>query len=567
MFFHTDIKILSTKGKAFLNEKILDDILKFLPEATKKNNSLDKILSFFSTKKKQQYIRRILYKEVFLLQLQLKHNIKNTIKILNEGNIKQLKMYIQSNQDYFPGFLLYCLDYIIDEYNIDIFNGNNKINIDDISLALAFVYLKEVIFYVLLNSAELKMDKNTISILPTPELKTLLKKRWMAINWDKSSFEYSSVLNHKIFMEGGVNNINDYIKSLSTFLFDRVFYFNKNYIHHKNFELEALIYMNNLCIFFAYLLYGYYSKSKIHLKNNKRFSQIGLDNDFLNLIIYESNLKTNLNKGFKIKGNNISFIDGTAYDYVMRMYFNDYMKSKNKNTFNQKKGFIFEEYIFNYINSQKKEFENYDIYRFDKTFTDEIDEKKIKLDIDFILVDKVRKKYFLIQAKHSTYAKAYLKEEVYHYCNSKDLIDKGVKQLNSFSYFYNKDNKLKIELEQIGLSQINLDNTHLILLHTMPLFDFQQIENVILYDWNSFRNILQYGLRFNTAQNLHELDSITQSSEVLEIEKLDETIEYLLNSTIIEKDKKITLKDNYTFFEHVPNYIQTRNYRIETIIN
>ena len=462
--------------------------------------------------------------------------------------------------------MVYSLDYLIDEYNIDTFNGSKNIDLNEVSLALVFVYFKETIFYVLVDGTNLILKKNTILILPTKESEKTLKKRWMAMMWDKQSYGYDFVLHQKIFMNGGVKNINSYIMLIRDSLFDKVFYLNTKYINKDYFNLKEMIYLDNLCKFFACLLYSYYSKKGINV-NDKIFSELEVNDTFIKEILETSYSKPDLNKGFIVKNNNLSFIDGTDTNYVLRKYFDDYLKSQNKNTFNTKVGSIFEEYIFNYINNKKEEFKNYKIFKLgERTFSEKIDKEKITLDIDLVLYDIQREKYFIIQVKYSNYAKAYLKEEVHHYCNSKDGIDKGIKQLTPFEYFYTKDDELKEYFNKKGIYNLNLSNSHLILLHTMPIFDFSNIDNVILYEWNTFRNLLQNGIRYSTAYNLYDEDFITQSNEVLEIEDVDGVVSYLLNSTIISKEDNFYMNDAYNIFKDMFNFIQAQNYEIQTNI-
>ena len=368
-------------------------------------------------------------------------------------------------------------------------------------------------------------------------------------------------------MKYGVKEINRYIKAMSDLLMDRIFYLHPKYIDKKHFDLHDMNYMKKLCTFFAYLLYGFYSKTKISIKGNSRFGKIGLEFSFVEQMIEENRNKTSLNKGFQVKGNNLSYIDGSAHDFILRSYFDDYVKSKKKPGFAEAGG-IFEENIYNYIKRQADSFKEYEIYwiNIKCMFQEKVEGKNVKHDIDLILHDKVHEKYFLIQVKHAVFAKAYLKDEVHHFCNNNDSIQKGIKQLKTFNYFYNKDNRLKDYFKELGLTNLNESNTYLLLVHSMPIYDFRQIGNVVMYDWNTLRNLLQYGLRWGSYQNLHGKDFKIQSKELLEIEKPNETREYLLNSTEIDSDSKITMQDAYMVFKHTYNYIGTERFKIETSI-
>ena len=562
MYNKNERKKLCGLGKKLLNSNLEDSIIKYLPNFNK-ITPFDKLFALVSNKYKQKIYKDIIYKEIFFLQIEFNHKKEQIISILNNGDIYKLRIYIQSNKE-LPAYISYTLDYLIDEYKIDIFNGKEDIDFEEISIALVLIYFKEVIFYILLEKTTILKNGNVLTILPSYKFEDEFKRRWMAISWDKTSFHYDQIKNTKRSMIQKIVNIDTYVFKEANLLFDKAFYINKKYINKNHFKLADMQYMYNICVFFSYLLYGFYYRKKIKT-TDKRFIQLGLNMQFISNMIDTNKSKVNLNKGFIVNKNNISFIDGSAPEYIIRMYFDDYLKAKKKNKFNTIKGHIFEEYIFNYIKRQPNSFKTYDICIFDKTFEDVIDGKKVKLDIDLILFDKSRKKYFLIQAKHATYAKAYLKEEIHHFCNNSELLE-GIEQINSFNYFYNKDDSLKLEFEKKGITGLIEENTHLLLIHTMPVFDFLKIKNVTLYDWNSFRNILQYGLRHTTAQNLHDDDFIIQTKNILEIEDVKKTMNQLLDTTIIDKDNNTTLQDEFKYFKHTSNYIQTLNYKIETTI-
>ena len=72
MFKNFSDKLLSRKGKKFLNSNLEYDVLEFIEEI-KNYSVLDKLLILFSKNRKQEYIRNILYREFFLLQLEFRN--------------------------------------------------------------------------------------------------------------------------------------------------------------------------------------------------------------------------------------------------------------------------------------------------------------------------------------------------------------------------------------------------------------------------------------------------------------------------------------------------------------
>ena len=555
MYFDINRDLLSGIGRRFINSKLTDDI-NYIVE---KNNFINRFLSIFLLKERQKYIKNITLKELSKEQYEIKKELTRIKVILNKGDIMQLKLTIQSKYKHLL-YLSYSLDYLIDELNIDIFNGKNVIEVEQIIPILDFIFLREIIFFALCDLVYFENRNKIIYILPNSKLKALLKKRWLALVWDKQSFIHLIIDLYKKYTNNKPYEPKKYVDDLGHMLLDKVFYLNKKYMDKSAFELEAIQYLQNLCKFFALLIYNYWYSKKTDIKN---FLEFNIQKDFISKIILDMNKKANLDKGFMENSGFISFIDGSAYWYIMRKYFNDYCKDKDNNKIGaiNKIGNIFQSYVFNYIERISTEYKQFEIISFDKTFIDKNTNKK--LDIDLVLSDKVRNKYFLIQTKYSFYNSPYLKDEIKHYLNNKKISD-GIKQLKNFKYFYEKDNDLKTAFEKEGIN-IKLEDTYLILLHTIPVFDISEIDGVMLYDWNTFRNLLQNCIHASVPINLKREEFIVQLNDALPIEDINYVLDFLMSSKI-DADTEETMAIAYDDFISIFYEFKLGGYKIITNI-
>ena len=140
----------------------------------------------------------------------------------------------------------------------------------------------------------------------------------------------------------------------------------------------------------------------------------------------------------------------------------------------------------------------------------------------------------------------------------------GIEQLKNCKYFYEKDDSLKIIFEKEGLN-IKLDDTYLILLHTIPIFDISEIDGVILYDWNTFRNLLQNGIHMSIPINLKREEFAAQLNNALPIENIDFVMDFLM-SLKIDEDTGETMATAYDKFISSFNEFKLEVYTISTNI-
>ncbi|MCW7536733.1 hypothetical protein OOT46_02545 [Aquabacterium sp. A7-Y] len=117
-----------------------------------------------------------------------------------------------------------------------------------------------------------------------------------------------------------------------------------------------------------------------------------------------------------------------------------------------------------------------------------LDKVPSECDIEFVIHDTVLKHYYFVQAKHSLLGeKAFLNAAVQ--AAQKDL-KKGINQLREARRLLS-NKLLGRTLADRGIADASTANSSFVLLHNIAQFDFQSTsDNIALYDWATFRNLL-----------------------------------------------------------------------------
>lgn len=132
------------------------------------------------------------------------------------------------------------------------------------------------------------------------------------------------------------------------------------------------------------------------------------------------------------------------------------------------------------------------------------------------------------------------------YVGNNTAIDMAKKQLENIPEFLNYENFQK----KLAENNINIKNNNyaLIIIHTTPQYDFQKIDNIQLYEWNNFRNLLQKGYLSAVNINLDQPNFYNiQNNETLELDCVDKVINTTINNSPI--DIESSWNDFYETFE------------------
>jgi len=528
MFLHLYSDDFCKKAKRILNNPLHFEI--------KKQSFLESILCNLNPKCKY---KRIIYK----IYKKEQNFIKENIKVIEE-ELKTLNFsyfYYSYNNQVFH----YYIDSIRDFFKI---KKTGQIKKSKYLLRLIdFFYLNELLFFIENDVVEFKKIRKNFFIFPKKNYLKYIERRWFAIQWERESYMSDLVKNEKI-KQYFVKNIplNEKIKLINIFsdhLMDKAFYLQRDYISLKNKKREQYMFMKNLCTFLSILFLS--KDNKIYV-NNPIFSYFNIEKKFLNEIIEINKRLSLIDRAFNYENQVFTLNTDKDLYLLLRIFLVNKYKNKLSNI-TSKFGDIFEDYIKKYLVNNINE--DYDI------ITDNIDykENNKNVDIDIVLYDKKKKFYYLIQVKFTLNTRAYLKEEIKNICNNK-LLKKGVFQLENVKSLLNSP-KFLTNLKDRKIN-INKNNFALMLVHTTFQYDFQTIGDVILYDWNTFRNLLKKGRIFQTYINNFRVESRELSNnETLSLENVDGVINYLMKQSNLEKRFSIFIKTPY----YIPNVFNKIN--------
>jgi len=495
---------------------------------------------FLREKKFSHHILKSLFSEKYRLQCIIFNSYEAEQKFIvnNHESITSELERLDFNhlyKKYNAPLHMYLIDLIIDYYKVSK-HGTEKESIY-IEKLISFFYMNEILFYISNNNVEIKKTKNIISISPKEDEYRYLQRRWFAYTWEEESKKANIGLSIFANLTIPKDRIADAVRKLSDLYMDKVFSLHPDYISTQNKRKEQYIFLCNLCNFFSLL--HICPNNKI-LKNDPILKQLGLTkNNFIKELEQINTTLTTLDKGFFIE-DNIYVLDDTLDLYnVLKMYL-IVKYQKNLSNISAKFGKMFEEYIKIYI--QKNAHADY------KLVSDNIDfnEEGINVDIDLTLYDKNRNFYYFIQAKYAISNKPYLKDEVKSICNNKTL-KKGLKQLQGFRKAL-KQKKFRQILANKGIKIHNDNNYSLILIHTISQFDFHDIDNIQMYEWNNFRNLLQRGMQQYMNINLNNpTRDVIQNKSTLELENVDVVLQTTMNNAIKDYNSQWNKFKN-TFF-------------------
>lgn len=151
-----------------------------------------------------------------------------------------------------------------------------------------------------------------------------------------------------------------------------------------------------------------------------------------------------------------------------------------------------------------------------------INDAVAKYDADLILYDKATRIFYFCQVKHrTTVLQPYLRDELNEYARNK-TIRHGIDQLTALRSCINSDEVRQRLISVIGKKYLDErplgEHSRFLLIHTVENLDMCTDNGIAMFEWNTFRNLLQ-GLILLERQNLSgELRYETQSMDFSNIE-------------------------------------------------
>lgn len=477
-----------------------------------------------------------IFKKFFRRELNLQDNIYN--KIIED--YKKEKQFILNNKEKIIDELneinynlFYSVEHSVDNYLIDYirdFFKIHKIGEKTTSTYLNrlknFFYLNELIFYI--ESDLVILDKKENIIWIKARYKQAYKRKWFANFWEEESRKTMIALSTYLNIVMPHKKLLEVINEFTNYFLDRVFSIKIDYISRNDKKNPNFKYIYKLCNFFVLL---YLVKNNTIDINDKLIHKLNFNqNNFLEELIQNQEKLQLLDKGFKLINNKIKLIDSNIIHNILKSAL--FQKYQDPNKISTEFGKIFERYVHQY--SIDNFSHNYDVITKSINLDGLKGYENKKLDIDMTLYDKKKDFYYFIQIKYTLIHKAYLKDELKH-IGYNTTIDTAKKQLENIPEFLKyKDFQNRLIENNI---RVRKDNYALIIIHTTPQYDFQKIDNIQLYEWNNFRNLLKKGYQNVGNINLFQPRfTDIQNDETLELDCVDKAINISIknNPTDIE---------------------------------
>lgn len=498
-----------SKNKFILKEPLEDKFKK------KKISILEKIF------KKELYFKSKIYNKIIedynKERLFIVNNKEKIINELNEIDYESFYSIEHSSNNY-------IMDYIRDFFKINTIG--EKTSSKYLNRLKRFFYFNELLFYI--ENDLVTLDKKDNVILIKAKYEQAYKRKWFATVWDELSKETMMIFS--IFFNITLTNekLLEPLDIFTKYFLDKVFFINIDYITKDGKKDPNFKYIYKVCKFFVLL--HLVKNNSINI-NDTLIDELDFNqNNFLEELILNQEKLHLLDKGFMVIDNNIHLINSNdIYNTLKNAVFQKY---KDKNSLSTKLGKTFQKYVHKYCYENFSQ--DYEIIIKPINLDGLKGYENKKLDIDMVLYDKEKDFYYFTQIKYTLIHKSYLIDEI-KYLGDNTAMDTAKKQLENIPEFLNyKDFQNKLLENNINIKN---NNYALIIIHTTPQYDFQKIDNIQLYEWNNFRNLLKKGYQHTGNINLYQ-PSFTdiQNNETLELDCVDKVISISIknNPTDIE---------------------------------
>ncbi|MDY0937937.1 hypothetical protein [Pseudomonas viridiflava] len=437
------------------------------------------------------------------------------------------------------------LDRLLDSFKIKDCRGSKpNSQLHDV---IKLYFLSEVLFFLLTNTATAVREGDSIFIAPaSPEIVKQFHRKWFANRWEQNScianIAYLDIL------PKGANNNSYFFDAIAMFgekLVDKIFFLPVDKLPGRLERSPYIQWIKKLCTL-AILCMWCKTKNDMEYAPRDWINKIGISNDDVEKIKYYSSSQSEPDQVFDVGNNGIS-IGNPSITIQLRHTLDFIARNVTDSTFNNMVGDFFEKTcIIGY-------FEDDEIRKNYSAFTGfvpgDVRDESLKPDIDLIIKDIHRNKYYFAQVKYMRIGgKAYISGDIDHLVSG--ALHKGMRQLVDAKTAL-QDGKLKHILLEKGLHDCTPENSYFLLIHNVYNFDFTVWpQSIISYEWNSLRNILRCGM---VNYGLSNGPATTwQHSSVLPFEDPDSLIEHYINNSPSSVESSIgTIFDADNLVVHV----------------
>jgi hypothetical protein len=236
--------------------------------------------------------------------------------------------------------------------------------------------------------------------------------------------------------------------------------------------------------------------------------------------------------------------------HITRVIVNDFFKYKDgqiDGKYGQCIGMLFEKFAICWLkNNDELNKYGYQLLNANEIFEFADNEiyKNTKCDSDIVLVNNNGSVYFLqFKYRVQNATPIYLEEEV-EFNQNNDLLTKGILQLSNLKKEINTNQNFKKKIEEYIFKHCELKKVkyyNYIVVHNLHNFDFLMKDEVSVYDWNTFKNLLTtFYYQTNSKTNDIIFNNHLSNIEDIPISNVQKMQEHVLNYDLQIKENIYT---------------------------
>ena len=432
------------------------------------------------------------------------------------------------------------IDRLLESFGVKACNSD-RIN-ENISNFISFYLLSEAVFLSLVGMVKIKISYDTVELAPKNHcVVKQLHRKWFANYWEHCSS--LSSLAYLDLLEPGIESDSHFpflIETFATQFQDKIFSLPSDKLPNRIKRLDSVQWIMKLCKLTVICLWCQL-KGKMSYAPLNLIQKIGISVEDLTHLSTMFKNYPEPDRVFSVRATGVALVNPSMTDQL-RLILNDIANKLTEKDLNNILGKFFEnEHVKGYFGNSDLS-EKYAVY--DGILPHQIKSTELNPDVDFILLDRRRSRYYFIQVKYLKIGgKNYISGDLDHIVSGKLI--KGIKQISDAKVALNTDEFQSI-LKSRGITGANSDNSTFLLIHNIYNFDFcKWPSGVLSYEWNSIRNLFNDGQVISGHSK--SIPSISQLSRCLPLEEPDEVIDILMRkvpvssfgkaSTLFETDK------------------------------
>lgn len=415
------------------------------------------------------------------------------------------------------------IDRLLESFKVRNCTGNSLGG--EVKELISFYLLSEALFFVLVGIAIVEFNEESIIVKPANnKIVNQLHRKWFANYWEQLS-SMASIAYFDMFPKGFDKNENfkQVICLLGQGFRDKIFSIPATELPGRLNRLESIKWVSKICNLAALCMW-------CQLKNEMSFApyelveKIGVSRSDIDELMGLIDKRSQPDRIFSLCAKGVK-LENPSIPNQLRIIINDIANTISEGKLNQVLGDFFEKKYISEFFSRDDLSDKYIVHS--GILAHEIEGNDLKPDVDFILEDLRRKKFYFVQVKYlRTGGKAFISGDLDYIVSGK--LTKGINQL-AYAKKAVESGRLKDLLNKRGLKECNQNNSIFLIIHNVSNFDFCiWPSGIVSYEWNSIRNLFKDG---NTSfGHSKSFFNTWKHSAPLPIEHPDEVIKFLMNN-------------------------------------